>query len=63
MQQQNQEQKVHIDPICGMQVRERPDALTYDYKGTKYYFCSPGCRRAFEKDPEKALREGPKGHM
>lgn len=60
---QKQDTKIHIDPICGMEVEERPGAITYEYKGKMYYFCSNGCRRAFEKDPEKALREGPKGHM
>jgi Cu+-exporting ATPase len=53
----------HIDPVCGMTVRESPEALTYEYKDVKYYFCSPGCRRAFEKDPEKFLRQGPTMHM
>ncbi len=55
--------KTHKDPVCGMTVREGPKAITYDYKGTRYYFCSPGCKRTFEKDPEKVLKEGPKGHM
>lgn len=54
---------VHKDPICGMDVEERPDAIKYEYKGETYYFCSSGCRRAFQKNPEKALHEGPKGHM
>jgi YHS domain-containing protein len=53
----------HKDPICSMSVREGPKAITYDYKGQTYYFCSPGCKRQFEKDPEKALKEGPHGHM
>ncbi len=54
---------IHIDPICGMEVEEHPDAITYAYNGTTYYFCSRGCQRAFEKDPEKALADGPSGHM
>ncbi len=53
----------HKDPVCGMMVQESPSALTLEYKGEKYYFCSPGCRRAFEKDPEKYLKEGPSMHM
>ncbi len=57
------EDKVHRDPVCGMDVQESPDAITYEYKGQTYYFCSRGCRRAFEKDPEKYLREGPSVHM
>lgn len=57
------EKKRHQDPVCGMMVEEAPDAITYEYKGKTYYFCSRGCRRAFEKDPEKILKEGPQGHM
>lgn len=53
----------HMDPVCGMTVEEGPGALTWEYKGTTYYFCGKGCQRAFEKDPEKYLREGPSMHM
>lgn len=53
----------HIDPVCGMTVEEAADAITYEYNGTKYYFCGNGCRRSFEKDSEKWLRDGPQGHM
>lgn len=55
--------KTHKDPVCGMDVREGPKAITMEYKGQTYYFCSNGCKRTFEKDPEKVLREGPKGMM
>jgi Cu+-exporting ATPase len=24
-----------------------------EYKGQTYYFCSPGCKKSFDKDPEK----------
>lgn len=53
----------HVDPVCGMMVEEGEGALTHEYKGTMYYFCSKGCLRAFEKDPEKYLREGPSMKM
>lgn len=40
-----------IDPICGMTV----DIATAHYSSTRddqtYYFCSPGCKVAFEKHP------------
>lgn len=55
--------KQHVDPVCGMTVTESPTAITWEYKGTTYYFCAPGCRRAFEKDPEKFLKAGPQMHM
>lgn len=51
------------DPVCGMMVDEKEAAVTYEYKGTTYYFCAPGCKAAFEKDPEKYLAEGGQEHM
>lgn len=44
-----------IDPVCGMEVDEQSAAATYEYRGQTYYFCAPGCKSAFEKDPEKYL--------
>jgi YHS domain-containing protein len=44
-----------IDPVCGMQVDEKSAAATYEHKGKTYYFCAPGCKAAFEKEPEKYL--------
>ena len=42
-----------IDPICEMDVDEKTAKWTSDYKGKKYYFCAPGCKKAFDKEPEK----------
>ncbi len=45
-----------IDPVCHMEVdMKKPAGGKFDYKGKSYYFCSPGCKRSFEKDPEKFL--------
>jgi YHS domain-containing protein len=45
-----------IDPVCKMKVDEKKaPGGSYEYKGRKYYFCAPGCKKAFEKDPEKYL--------
>ena len=45
-----------VDPICKMDVdTENPTGGQSEYEGTTYYFCAPGCRVAFEKDPEKYL--------
>lgn len=41
------------DPVCGMEVDEKTAAATSQYKGRTYYFCAPGCKTAFDKDPEK----------
>jgi len=44
-----------IDPVCHMTVDEKNAAATSEYKGQKYYFCAVGCKKAFDKDPEKYL--------
>lgn len=46
-----------VDPVCKMSVDEKKAAATYDYNGKKYYFCAPGCKDAFSKDPEKFLKK------
>jgi len=40
------------DPVCGMQVDEKT-AIQSEYKGHTYYFCSPSCKRDFDKEPGK----------
>jgi YHS domain-containing protein len=44
------------DPVCGMTVAEENSAGTSEYEGKTYYFCAPGCRESFEKEPEKYLK-------
>ena len=44
-----------IDPICKMQVDEHTAKFKSEYKGKTYYFCAPGCKKAFDEDPEKYL--------
>ena len=46
-----------IDPICKMSVDPRRAPAKTEYKGQTYYFCAPGCKAAFEKDPERYLKE------
>ncbi len=41
------------DPVCGMNVDERKSAGTSVYQGKTYYFCSTGCKAAFDKEPGK----------
>jgi xanthine dehydrogenase accessory factor len=36
-----------IDPICGMEVEIATARWTAERDGQTYYFCAPGCRRAF----------------
>ena len=41
------------DLVCNMDVDEATAKWTTSYQGKIYYFCAPGCKRAFEKNPEK----------
>jgi YHS domain-containing protein/TusA-related sulfurtransferase len=56
-----------VDPVCGMTVKKAEAKATYEYKGATYYFCNPGCKDAFVKEPEKFLQkqgaEGQAGMM
>lgn len=43
------------DPVCGMAVDTDAAPATSEYKGQTYYFCAPGCKKQFERDPERYL--------
>ena len=47
-----------IDPICGMSVTIAGAKHTYEYQGTTYYFCCPGCKTTFRKTPEQYVGVG-----
>ncbi len=42
-----------IDPVCGMEVVAIETSLHADVDGTRYYFCSEGCRSSFLADPQR----------
>ena len=45
-----------VDPVCGMTVATASSrALRHD--GADYYFCSAGCRQAFEQDPDAYIKK------
>ena len=45
-----------IDPVCLMEVdTANPPGGQSEYQGTDYYFCGPGCKVAFDRDPEHVL--------
>ena len=45
------------DRVCGMEVDEKAPAATSEYEGKTYYFCAPGCKKAFDADPEKYVAD------
>jgi len=44
-----------IDPVCGMTVDATPANHPFEHEGVTYYFCCPGCRYSFKKDPTSFL--------
>lgn len=53
--------KAVIDPVCGMAVDEESAAAETTYKGRRYLFCSDSCRKAFDREPAKFVRESKEG--
>lgn len=48
------------DPVCDMDVDPKTAAGKSEYQGQTYYFCSPGCKKSFDKEPQKYVK--PEGH-
>ena len=46
-----------IDPVCKMEVEEKSVQYKSEYNGKIYYFCAPGCKKAFDENPEKYIEE------
>ena len=55
-----------IDPVCGMAVEREQAAVTAEWDGASYTFCSRGCRDEFLAEPPRfveAGRAGPRQHQ
>ena len=46
-----------IDSVCKMTVDEKTVKFTSVFKGKTYYFCAPGCKKAFDNNPEQYVHE------
>lgn len=47
-----------VDPVCGMDVDEATAEWKSLHMGKMYYFCAPGCKKAFDENPMKYLELG-----
>jgi YHS domain-containing protein len=54
--------KMVKDPVCGMDVDSATATNKSEYKGKMYYFCSPGCKKDFDRDPEKYVKPAEHSH-
>ena len=50
------------DPVCGMEVDPKTTADKSDFQGKTYYFCSSGCKKAFDKEPQKYVGKEESSH-
>ncbi len=41
------------DPVCGMTVSRGEEAGSSQYQDKTYYFCSPDCKRQFDRNPQQ----------
>jgi YHS domain-containing protein len=46
-----------VDPVCWMDVDIKVVAGKSEYRGQSYYFCSLGCKNAFDKEPAEFIEE------
>ena len=47
-----------VDPVCGMTVTADASGRPLEHEGITYWFCSAGCRSAFENDPAAYTKRG-----
>ena len=45
------------DPVCKMTVDELKAAGKSEYNGKTYYFCAPGCKARFDRNPREYVKE------
>ncbi len=41
------------DPVCGMEVNKFEAAGRTIFEGAPFFFCSPGCKERFEREPQR----------
>lgn len=50
------EDEVVVDPVCGMRISRSSAGAKMDYRGHPYYFCTDECRQQFDKEPTRYIR-------
>lgn len=51
------------DPVCGMDVAKHDAKHVTVHEGKAFFFCAPGCKKAFEADSQKYLDPGYEASM
>jgi len=55
MKKHSPTEPIFIDPVCLKTVTDGKRDSTVTYRFRTYYFCTPSCCKAFEKNPDKYL--------
>lgn len=50
------------DPVCGGEVDTKTATQKSDYQQKTYYFCCPGCKRSFDKEPQRYVNSQMQSH-
>jgi YHS domain-containing protein len=45
------------DPVCGMEIKDTPKAISLIHKGKTFFFCTDLCKIQFEQNPEKYIKK------
>lgn len=49
------------DPVCGMECDPEHAAGSSKFADQTYYFCSPGCKDKFDRDPQRYVGQPSSG--
>ncbi len=52
----NFEDEVVVDPVCGMRISRSSARAKMDYRGHPYFFCTDECQQRFAKEPLRYVR-------
>lgn len=55
------DREIMKDPVCGMVVAQDSEIHKTEYQGRTYLFCSAGCLRKFESNPERYFQRSKEG--
>ena len=47
-----------IDPVCQMRITPAEAVARRHHRGRTYHFCSPGCVKWFDEEPDRYLQPG-----
>lgn len=56
-QKQQQQKKIHEDPVCGMDLTGAKDAPHFTHRERSFSFCDENCKKRFQEHPSRYLKQ------